>query len=773
MKIALIGNPNCGKTTLFNLLTGAKQRVGNWPGVTVERKTGIFCYQNIQYEIIDLPGTYSIEIDPLSVSQDELITREFVLTEKDNLIINIIDATNLQRSLYLTMQLIDLQVPMIVVLNMIDTVKSLGEVINQQALAHLLGCAVIGVSASKKIGINNLYQQIAQAVLTRSIAKPSIDTLGADQQAVIDRYINQLPTESRLRDFNRWQIIDALLDDSHYSFNQLELEKLTACRILLATECDNEIDVALVSARYETIDQICQKVIDKPREISEGKSEKLDKIALGRITGIPLFLLVMYAMFMVAINFGSVFIDFFDMLCGTLFVNGLSHVLQLLNSPDWLRAILANGIGTGIKTVSTFIPVIAMMFFCLSFLEDSGYLARAAMVVDRGMRCIGLPGKAFVPMLVGFGCGVPAIMGTRTLESSRDRIMTICMIPFMSCSARLPAYTLFAVIFFPKHASMVVFGLYLLGILVAIITGFILKFTLLQGQLTPFIMEMPVYRIPTLTNMLTLTWQRLKSFIFKAGKAIVIMVTLLSVLNSWGTDGSFGHDNSNSSVLSAVSQKITPIFEPMGINQQNWPATVGIFTGIFAKESVIATLNSLYSMSDDQHSEPFSLTKGMFEALATIPQNLSGLVDAVLDPLGLTTVNKNTSSLQSDLVVDSVTISQIRISFVTASAALAYVIFILLYTPCVAALGTIYREAGYKWMIFVAVWTFIVAWLTATIFYQFTLLRQSSSASYWLILCAISIVVLLGLMRLLTRYLLFNQTIASQKSTVTKSKCCD
>ena len=368
MKIALIGNPNCGKTTLFNLLTGAKQRVGNWPGVTVERKTGIFCYQNIQYEIIDLPGTYSIEIDPLSVSQDELITREFVLTEKDNLIINIIDATNLQRSLYLTMQLIDLQVPMIVVLNMIDTVKSLGEVINQQALAHLLGCAVIGVSASKKIGINNLYQQIAQAVLTRSIAKPSIDTLGADQQAVIDRYINQLPTESRLRDFNRWQIIEALLDDSHYSFNQLELEKLTACRILLATECDNEIDVALVSARYETIDQICQKVIDKPREISEGKSEKLDKIALGRITGIPLFLLVMYAMFMVAINFGSVFIDFFDMLCGTLFVNGLSHVLQLLNSPDWLRAILANGIGTGIKTVSTFIPVIAMMFFCLSFL---------------------------------------------------------------------------------------------------------------------------------------------------------------------------------------------------------------------------------------------------------------------------------------------------------------------------------------------------------------------------------------------------------------------
>jgi ferrous iron transport protein B len=368
---------------------------------------------------------------------------------------------------------------------------------------------------------------------------------------------------------------------------------------------------------------VCKKVIDKPRELSTSFTEKLDKFALGRITGIPFFLFVMYVMFIIAINFGSVFIDFFDIFCETIFVNGSAQLLQSLNAPNWLIIILAKGIGTGIQTVSTFIPVIGTMFFFLSFLEDSGYLARAAMVVDRGMRCIGLPGKAFVPMLLGFGCGVPAIMGTRTLESTRDRIMAICMIPFMSCGARLPVYALFAVIFFPHHASTVVFALYMLGIMVAIITGFVLKLTLLTGKITPFIMEMPVYRIPTLKSLLSLTWQRLKSFIFRAGKAIIVMITILSILNSWGKDGSFGHEISNNSVLSAVSQTMIPVFEPMGITKENWPATVGIFTGIFAKESVIATLNSLYSMSGNiDKNKNVSLSESILNALGKIPENL-------------------------------------------------------------------------------------------------------------------------------------------------------
>ncbi|WP_085248099.1 Fe(2+) transporter permease subunit FeoB [Gilliamella mensalis] len=773
MKLALIGNPNCGKTTLFNVLTGSKQRVGNWPGVTVERKTGIFTYHHTQYEVIDLPGTYSIEPDPLSVSQDELIARQFVLSESDSLIINIIDATNLQRSLYLTCQLIDLQVPMIVVLNMIDAVKSMGEQINVDLLSTLLGCPVVAISSRQKMGLQGFYQQIENMAMRPYTAQPSIDLLGDDQQAVIQRYLCDLPEDSVVRQFNRWQLIDALLDDSRYRLSQRETKMLADCRLLLAKWCDNEIDVALASARYDTIDVICKKVIEKPRELSRHFSDRLDNITLGRITGIPFFLLAMYAMFMVAINFGAVFIDFFDVLFGTIFVNGTTELLHAINAPNWITAILANGIGRGIQTVSTFIPVIGAMFFCLSFLEDSGYLARAAMVIDRLMRSIGLPGKAFVPMLVGFGCGVPAIMGTRTLESTRDRIMSICMIPFMSCGARLPVYALFAVIFFPNNSSIVVFALYLLGIVVAMVTGFVLKFTLLKGSLTPFIMEIPVYRIPTLSSLISLTWQRLTSFIFRAGKAIVLMVTVLSVLNSWGSDGSFRQESSQNSMLSVVSQKITPAFAPMGINHDNWPATVGIFTGIFAKESVIATLNSLYAIDDDnEQAEPFSLSQGILEALATIPKNLASLSNAVLDPLGFNTASQDMDSLQVDLAVDSTTISQIKNGFGTSSAAMSYLIFILLYTPCAAALGAVYREAGFKWMVFVAIWTFTVAWLTATIYYQCTLLGHSPVAVWWLMGCSAFIVVMVLFMRIFGQYLPFNQPAAPNISHCKKSSCC-
>ncbi len=772
MNIALIGNPNCGKTTLFNLLTGSKQRVGNWPGVTVERKTGSFNFNNQHYDIVDLPGTYSVETDKLSVSQDELIAREFVLNEKDSLLINIVDATNLQRSLYLTFQLIDLNVPMIVVLNMIDAVKAIGEHINEDKLSALLGCPVIGISSTKKIGIDLLHRKIEDMVKSKQQPTPQIDTLGNQQHTIIEHHLNQLAKDSQIHQLTRWQLMDVLLDHSDYAFNESEINILTQCRNALSSWCDNEIDVALASARYDTIDEVCKAVIERPREASTTFSEKLDKITLGRITGIPFFLLAMYAMFIIAIKFGSVFIDFFDVLFGTIFVDGFSHLLHAVNAPDWIVVILANGIGTGIQTVSTFIPVIAAMFFCLSFLEDSGYLARAAMVVDRGMRSIGLPGKAFVPMLVGFGCGVPAIMGTRTLESTRDRIMSICMIPFMSCGARLPVYALFAVIFFPHNASTVVFILYLLGIVVAILTGAILKFTLLKGKATPFIMEMPVYRIPTLRSMLSLTWQRLKSFIFKAGKAIVIMVTVLSVLNSWGTDGSFGNEDSDNSVLSSVSQKVTPIFEPMGITQENWPATVGIFTGIFAKEAVIATLNSLYSMDEKEESSEFDLLSGVEKALATIPTNLVGLSDAIFDPLGLSAVDEDIDTLQTDLEVDASAVSKIQASFVTSTAVMAYLIFILLYTPCAAALGAIYREAGLKWMLFVAVWTFVVGWLCATIYYQFNLLGQSSTASWWLFGCGAFIVVMIIMMRLLGRHSSFNQLSMSKPSTSAKSDCC-
>lgn len=750
MKIALIGNPNCGKSTLFNALTGARQHIGNWPGVTIERKTGSMHINNQSIDIVDLPGTYAIENLQIATSEDELIAREFVLNEPDSLIVNIIDATNLQRSLYLTFQLLDLNRPMIIVLNMMDALKNLGEQINITKLTQQLGCPVVPISAAKKNGLDQLEQVLSEVIHNPILPDTQIATLGDKQTSIIHQHLAKLPADSFIHQLNQWSLIELLLNGATTQLTPAETTALHQCQHDLSAWCNNEIDVALASARYEAIDQLCRQVIEKPREANISLSDKIDNLTLGRYTGIPCFLLMMYLMFMLAVKFGSVFTDFFDVLFATIFVDGFSDLLNSVHAPAWLTAILANGIGSGIQTVATFIPVIAAMFLCLSFLEDSGYLARAAMVVDRGMRAIGLPGKAFVPMLVGFGCGVPAIMGTRTLESTRDRLMSICMIPFMSCGARLPVYTLFATIFFPQNAATIVFSLYLLGIVIAIITGLILKHTLLPGAITPFIMELPAYRLPTLRGMLYLTWSRLKGFILRAGQAIVVMVTILSLLNSIGTDGSFGHNNSDRSLLAVTSQKITPVFQPMGINEHNWPATVGIFTGIFAKEAVIATLNSLYSMETENSSnETFNFIEGVSKAFKTIPENLAKLKDSVLDPLGVSAVNEDLASVQEELEISTGTVSKMEKSFSNHHAAMAYLIFILLYTPCAAALGTIYREAGWRWMLFVAGWTFFIGWTCATFYYQSYLISETKSAIYILGTISLLFILLITLMKMI------------------------
>lgn len=750
MKIALIGNPNCGKSTLFNALTGARQHIGNWPGVTIERKTGSMHINNQSIDIVDLPGTYAIENLQIATSEDELIARGFVLNEPDSLIVNIIDATNLQRSLYLTFQLLDLQRPMIIVLNMMDALKNLGEQINIAKLTQQLGCPVVPISAAKKNGLDQLEQVLSEVIHNPILPETQIATLGDKQTSIIHQNLAKLPADSFIHQLNQWSLIELLLNGATTQLTPAETSTLHQCQHDLSAWCNNEIDVALASARYEAIDQLCRQVIEKPREANISLSDKIDNLTLGRYTGIPFFLLMMYLMFMLAVKFGSVFTDFFDILFATIFVDGFSYLLNSVHAPAWLTAILANGIGSGIQTVATFIPVIAAMFLCLSFLEDSGYLARAAMVVDRGMRAIGLPGKAFVPMLVGFGCGVPAIMGTRTLESTRDRLMSICMIPFMSCGARLPVYTLFATIFFPQNAATVVFSLYLLGIGIAIITGLILKHTLLPGAITPFIMELPAYRLPTLRGMLYLTWSRLKGFIFRAGQAIVVMVTILSLLNSIGTDGSFGHNNSDRSILAVTSKKITPVFQPMGINEHNWPATVGIFTGIFAKEAVIATLNSLYSMeTEDSSNETFNFIEGVSKAFKTIPENLAKLKDSVLDPLGISAVNEDLASVQEELEISTGTVSKMEKSFSNNHAAMAYLIFILLYTPCAAALGTIYREAGWRWMLFVAGWTFFIGWTCATFYYQSYWISESKSAIYILGTISLLFILLITVMKMI------------------------
>ncbi len=757
--VSLIGNPNCGKTTLFNALTGSKQRVGNWPGVTVDKKTGHFATENGQHiDVIDLPGTYAIESLQEDVSQDELIVRNFVLTDKDSVLINIIDASNLQRNLYLTFQLLDLNRPMIVVLNMMDVAKLAGCEIYVSLLQERLGCPVVPITANKGTGITELKKVIASYDVA-NFQPRSLSTLSQTTEASIRECFQKLPDSSVLHQASRWLQVEAIMG----VYNALVLTEediavLQTCRDELAVHADGEVDIALASSRYEAIDALSRQVIKTVGLASTELTNKLDKWALGRVTGIPIFLLVMFVMFVLAINVGSAFIDFFDILFGAIFVEGTTHLLESINAPAWIIAILANGIGAGIQTVSTFIPVIAGMFLCLSFLEDSGYLARAAMVVDRGMRAIGLPGKAFVPMLVGFGCNIPAIMGTRTLESHRDRLMSIMMIPFMSCGARLPVYALFAAVFFPRNGGIVVYALYLFGILIAILTGFALKHSILKGANTPFIMELPSYHLPTVKGILLLTWDRLKGFIYRAGRAIIIVVALLGVLNTVGSDGSFGNQDTDKSVLSGIGRSITPVFEPMGLTEENWPATVGIFTGIFAKEAVIGTLNSLYTQMDATSAaeggeeKSFDLWVSAKEALATIPENLKGIPGGLLDPLGIggTLAGGDLSTVQEDNAIDDAAVTHIQQLFGSSAAVIAYMIFILLYTPCVAALGAVYREAGTKWTFMVAAWTFILGWICATGYYQLSLLgtEKGGGAMAWLIALVVIIVSLFLLLRL-------------------------
>ena len=514
-------------------------------------------------------------------------------------------------------------------------------------------------------------------------------------------------------------------------------------RVRIEKALGEDMDILIADARYGMIKSITNQVVNRRQQVSRTHSDAIDRIVLNRAFGIPIFLAIMYAMFMFTVNVGNAFIDFFDILAGTIFVDGLGELLTALGSPEWLVVFLAGGVGAGIQTVATFIPPIACMFFFLSLLEDSGYMARAAFVVDRFMRYVGLPGKSFVPMLVGFGCTVPAVMATRTLENQRDRTLTIAMTPFMSCGARLPVYALFAAAFFPTGGQNLVFGLYLIGILMAIATGLILKNTLLKGEASPFVMELPPYHRPTLKGVGLRTWDRLKSFMWRAGKVILAIVVILGVLNSVGTDGSFGNEDSENSLLSAMGKSLAPLVAPMGITQENWPATVGIFTGIFAKEAVVGTLDSLYAQADQAQAEDaneeaaaetFSLWGGISKAFATIPANLAGVAGTLLDPLGISIGDvENLEQAAEEQGVAISSFSAMTSRFDGEIGAFAYLLFVLLYFPCGAAIAAVYRETNWRWMTFVGLWTTGLAYIVSTTFYQVaTFSRHPAFSTIWI-----------------------------------------
>jgi len=738
--VGVVGNPNCGKTTLFNALTGARQHVGNWPGVTVEKKTGEYSFDHKLIELVDLPGTYSLEAADDQVSLDEKVARDYVASKQADLIINIVDASNLERNLYLTAQLIEMRVPMILVLNMMDAVKQRGIKIDVDFLEQFLGCPVIPITASIKGGIGTLKSAINSAAIVKPIPSVKITYTPALEQAINDISPLLLESAQQNRCDLRWLAVRLLEDDTlaqQFAGTRL-LPTVSQLQRRVEAETDDEIDILAADARYGFVNELTHGAVCKLTEVGRHITDKIDNIVLNRFLGIPVFLLVMYAMFMFTINIGSAFVDFFDQSVGALLIDGLSQTLTGLNWPQWLIVLITNGVGGGIQVVATFIPIVGFLFMFLSALEDSGYMSRAAFVMDRFMRMIGLPGKSFVPMIVGFGCNVPAIMATRTLESQRDRILTNLMNPFMSCGARLPVYALFAAAFFPVGGQNLVFGLYLLGIAIAVLTGLIMRHTLFKGESAPFIMELPAYHMPTVRGVFIRTWDRLKSFLFNAGKVIVPMVLVLNFLNALGTDGTFGQENSNKSVLSEIGRGLTPAFKPMGIEKDNWPATVGIFTGVLAKEAVVGTLDALYSQmaTTDASVEkaPFNLEQALIDACLTVPKNLQDVADNLLDPLGLNigTVD-DVAAAASEQEVNAGTFAAMQQSFDGKAGAFAYLLFILLYAPCVAATAAIYRETNFNWTLFVVFWTTGIAYMTATIFYQsMTYSRHPDYSLVWI-----------------------------------------
>ena len=748
LTIALAGNPNCGKSALFNTFTGIRQKTGNWPGVTVDRKQGIFDLDNHQVTAYDLPGIYSLDAS----SFDEEVTRDYLLSRDADLIINVVDAANLERNLYLTAQLLEMGVPIVLVLNMMDVARKRGIDIDFKKLSQKLGCPVVPVVATSGEGVTTLKQEILAITSGEHSGGFRLAHDEVVEQAIADLMPRLEKCSSADKNNLHWLALKLLESDGNAQAQcgASVLDTVSQWKNAIEERAGEEADIHIADSRFSHAHALARTVMHEKGKVGKTITDKIDGFVLSPIFGVPFFLLVMYLMFMFTINFGGAFIDVFDGIAGAIIVDGFSEVLVSIGIPDFLRIILADGLGGGIQIVATFIPIIAALYLFLSAVEDSGYMARAAFVMDRFMRSIGLPGKAFVPLIVGFGCNVPAVMATRTLENERERKLTILMNPFMSCGARLPVYALFVAAFFPSNGQNLVFALYLIGIIVAILTGLLMKRTILSGESSGFMMELPPYHMPTLKGIMLRTWDRVRLFIKEAGQVIVVMVLVINVLNAIGTDGSISHENSNNSVLAVISKTATPVFAPMGISEDNWPAVLGVISGVLAKEVVVGTLDTLYSQlaREDAGStgseEAFNFWQAINDAIATVPENLSGLTDMFTDPLQMNVGDIHSlEAAAAAQEVDNATFGAMIKRFDGQAGAFAYLLFVLLYFPCVATIGAIRREAGTPWAVFVAAWTTTIAYMTATSFYQIgTFSQHALFSGLWLTGIAILLVAL-------------------------------
>lgn len=654
--IALVGNPNSGKTTLFNALTGSNQHVGNWPGVTVEKKEGKIKYGEKEYKIVDLPGTYSLG----AYSEDEVVARDFILKGNPDIVVNVVDATNIERNLYLTTQLIEMGARVVLALNMMDEAAAKDIQIDLESLSKSIGMPIVATVASKRQGLGELVEKSVKAIEDQSFsAKPF--TYGKNIDEALLSIKDLLGDDDY--DYPKDWIAIKLLEGDQEITSHIDKHASNGLRDRLneikATSSDFEL--AIVDKRYDFIGDILANSISKPSEDKLTLTDKIDKIVTHKYFGLPIFGLIMFLIFQLTFAIGE---DVFGEFVAES-IEGLGELLlvglERINAPAALSSFLSEGIFGGIAAVFEFIPLILVLYFFIGILEDTGYMARAAYVMDGFMRSLGLHGKSFISMIVGFGCNVPGVMSTRTLDNRKDRMIAMLINPFMSCGAKLPIYLVFIAAFFPNRGGLVLFALYALGIAMALIMGKIFSKTLFKGESSDFIMELPPYRLPSWRSVLRDMWDKVWDFIHRAGTAIFIMVSLLWILSRVP----FGVEPySQGSILGKIGSLIAPIFKPAGFG--TWEASVSLFAGIAAKEAVIATLGMVYA--------------GVSEG-----SELVNAIQGVFTPL-------------------------------TASA---FMVMILFYTPCAATIATIKKETNsYKWPIFMAIYTFIIGWIAAVAVYQ-------------------------------------------------------
>lgn len=650
---ALVGNQNCGKTTLFNQLTGSNQHVGNFPGVTVDRKDGII-KGHADTDITDLPGIYSMS----PYSSEEIVSRNFVLEERPRALINIVDATNIERNLYLTMQLLEMDIPMVVALNMMDEVTGNQGAVDVNGMEALLGVPVIPISAARNEGVDELVRHALH--IAKYQEKPlrqdfcdKNDHDGAVHRC-IHAVIHLIEDHAEHAEIPvRFAATKAIEGDplilEKLALDQNETEMLE--HIVQQMEAERGLDrsAAIADMRFEFIERLCEQTVVKPKESRERiRSERIDRVLTGKYTAIPCFVGIMVLVFYLTFNVIGAWLQKILQMGIDAVSDMVDTGLTALQVNEAIHSLIIDGIFTGVGSVLSFLPIIVTLFFFLSLMEDSGYIARVAFVMDKLLRKIGLSGRSIVPMLIGFGCTVPAVMATRTLTSERDRKMTILLTPFMSCTAKLPIYSFFVSVFFPGHGALIMAGLYLFGIVMGILVAFLYRSTLFQGEPVPFVMELPNYRLPGAKNVAQLLWEKAKDFLQKAFSVILIATIVVWFLQSFNLRLNMVEDSADS-ILAVVSSLLVPLFAPLGLG--DWRICTALLSGFMAKESVVSTLGILFG----------------------------GSIGSVLSPV----------------------------------SAVSLLIFSLLYTPCVAAVASIKRELGGKWAVGVVLWQCAVAWIAA------------------------------------------------------------